>query len=37
MCVHVCTITTRMTCHIHVTLSNNINTTIEHNLELYLH
>ena len=37
--MYICTITTRMTCHIHVSLSNNTNTiiTIEHNLELYLH
>ena len=37
--MYVCTITIRMTCHIHVSLSNNINTikTIEHNLEIYLH
>ena len=37
--MYVCTITTRMTCHIHVLLSNHINTiiTIEQNLELYLH
>ena len=37
--MYVYTIATRITCHIHVSLSNNINTiiTIEHNLELYLH
>ena len=37
--MYVCTINIRMTCHIHVSLSNNTNTiiTIEHNLELYLH
>ena len=37
--MYVCTITTRMTCNIHVSLSNINNTimTIEQNLELYLH
>ena len=37
--MYVYTITTGITCHIHVLLSNNINTiiTIEYNLELYLH
>ena len=36
--MYVCTITTCMTCYIHVSLSNNINTiiTIEYNLESYL-
>ena len=37
--MYVCTNTTLMTCQIHGSLSNNINTviTIEHNFELYLH
>ena len=37
--MYVCTITTGITCHIHVSLSNNINTvlTVERNLKLYMH